>query len=388
MHKKHILFILEYFAPHIGWVETLFIKLIEWVLAEGHTVSIVTCRYDQTLAEKEHYAENCTIYRVWHNRFDFMWHGLRKANQLCHAQHIDLIHATTFMAAIPAGILRRMTGLPTVLHVHEIYGKLWYRFLGWIGFLSRCLEDIIFRWLKFDRYLCVSNYTKNNLRIAYGIKDKKLLTVYNAIDYDFRKPNMDDGELRKEHHLEDKKIVLFFGRPGVAKWLEDVIQAIPAVVEHNKSIHFVLIVPQDTKKKVWMIRSTIDESEYDHILDRYRDNITQLPGANREKLKQWIQTADLVVLPSHAEWFGFAIAEVCAMDKPLITTNVASIPEVVSGRIMFVEPGSPKQIAHMTEAFFHGNAAIHEISAKVFTWDDCIQKVLWIYTELLHHRWK
>gem|GEM_PF-6299999 len=62
-----------------------------------------------------------------------------------------------------------------------------------------------------------------------------------------------------------------------------------------------LIVPQDTKKKAGIIRSTIDASDYDHIMQAYSSNITSLPGAKGELLKQWIQTADLVVLPSHAE---------------------------------------------------------------------------------------
>lgn len=58
------------------------------------------------------------------------------------------------------------------------------------------------------------------------------------------------------------------------------------------------------------------------------------------------------MLPSHAEGFGFAIAEVCAMERPLITTNVAAIPEVVSGEIIFVEPGAPQQIADSILGYF------------------------------------
>lgn len=251
------------------------------------------------------------------------------------------------MGALPAGMLRKTTGIPTVLHVHEIYGKLWYRFMGrFMGRLCRVLEDIIFKRFTFDKYLCVSNYTKNNLRIEYGIADKKLLTVYNAIDYSFRNPKSPTThDLRKEYNLNDKKIVLFFGRPGVAKGLDDVMQSIPQTISADSNIHFVLIVPQDTKKKTGIVRSTIDENAYGHITHAYREHITHLPGAKGDLLKGWIQTADLVVLPSHAEGFGFAIAEVCAMNKPLITTNVASIPEVVSGEIMFVEPAAPQQIA-------------------------------------------
>lgn len=103
------------------------------------------------------------------------------------------------------------------------------------------------------------------------------MTVYNAIDYSYRKPETDSGELRKQYGLTEKKIVLFFGRPGVAKGLEDVIKSIPAVIDNNPQIHYVLIVPQDTKKKVGIVRSTIDESNYKHIITRYNDNVTQLP---------------------------------------------------------------------------------------------------------------
>lgn len=176
--------------------------------------------------------------------------------------------------------------------------------------------------------------------------------------------------------------MLFFGRPGVAKGLEDVIQSIPHVVEHHADIHYVLIVPQDTKKQAGLIRSTIDQDDYAHILHKYAENITHIPGAKGDLLKQWIQTVDLVVLPSHAEGFGFAIAEVCAMHKPLITTNVASIPEVVSGEILFVEPGRPKHIAHTIKDYFSGSANVQHIPAKTFLWNDTIQKVLSIYTEL------
>lgn len=114
----------------------------------------------------------------------------------------------------------------------------------------------------------------------------------------------------------------------------------------------------------------------------YNANITMIPGAKRDILKAWVQTADLVVLPSHAEGFGFAIAEVCAMDKPLITTNVSAIPEVVSGEVMFVEPGSPKQIASTITAYFNGTAEIHHIPQKIFTWDKCIASVLEVYNSL------
>ena len=74
------------------------------------------------------------------------------------------------------------------------------------------------------------------------------------------------------------------------------------------------------------------------------------------------------------------------MKKPLITTNVASIPEVVSGEVIFVEPGRPKQIAHAVTHYFAGTASIKTIPAKTFLRQDCIDAVLSVYHDLLHHR--
>ena len=37
-------------------------------------------------------------------------------------------------------------------------------------------------------------------------------------------------------------------------------------------------------------------------------------------------------------------SEVCQMQIPLITTRIASIPEVVSGNVVFIAPKSPKSI--------------------------------------------
>jgi glycosyltransferase involved in cell wall biosynthesis len=42
-----------------------------------------------------------------------------------------------------------------------------------------------------------------------------------------------------------------------------------------------------------------------------------------------VASCDVVVAPSFSEGFGSVHTETVAMQKPLITTNVASLPEVV-----------------------------------------------------------
>jgi glycosyltransferase involved in cell wall biosynthesis len=63
-----------------------------------------------------------------------------------------------------------------------------------------------------------------------------------------------------------------------------------------------------------------------------------------------VACADVVVAPSLAEGFGSVHSEVCAMGKPLITTQVAAIPEVVSGKVVFVPVASSQALVEGIKA--------------------------------------
>ncbi|MDR2190755.1 MAG: glycosyltransferase family 4 protein [Candidatus Peribacteria bacterium] len=195
-----ILFVLDLFKPHIGGIEVLFDNLIERLLQQGHSVKVLTSKYMPTLPAYEKISDTYEIYRVGHNRYDFMIFCLLQGIQL--AKWADIIHTTTYNAAIPASIIGKISKKNVILTVHEIFGQLRYRFMGRKGFFYKCFESLIFLF-PFDKFLCVSNYTKNNLRIYFGISDKKLITIYNGIDYTLWKreqfPEKEQKALRKEY---------------------------------------------------------------------------------------------------------------------------------------------------------------------------------------------
>ncbi|HNG96942.1 MAG TPA: glycosyltransferase, partial [Candidatus Absconditabacterales bacterium] len=91
--------------------------------------------------------------------------------------------------------------------------------------------------------------------------------------------------------------------------------------------------------------------------------------------------SDIVILPSRAEGFGFAVSEVCALGKPLVTTNVGSIPEVVYGKVNFVEPGNKEDITRKVVGAIKGKYQI--IAPKSFLWGECIESILDVYKKVL-----
>ncbi|MEI7557856.1 MAG: hypothetical protein WCJ45_03325 [bacterium] len=87
----------------------------------------MTSKFKPALSSYEKISDHLEIYRVGHNRYDFMFYCLRKGVQL--ARWADIIHTTTYNSAIPASIIGKITHKKVVLTVHEIFGKLRYRFM-------------------------------------------------------------------------------------------------------------------------------------------------------------------------------------------------------------------------------------------------------------------
>jgi len=372
-----ILFILDLYKPHIGWVEVLFDNVINWLIESGNQVIVLTSRFDSSLPEYEKISENLEIYRVWSSRYDFMFFSIFKWIRL--AKDCDLIHTTTYNAAIPAWFIGKISWKKVVLTVHEIFWKLWYHFMWAKWFFFKLFESFIFCF-NFDKYICVSNYTKNNLRIYSGIEDKKLITIYNWIDYKVWDKNSvkqeEIDEIRKKYSLENNYVWLFFGRPWISKWLRYYIKAIPEIVKNIPNFKAFLIVAQSKNNPATHELELIKKLNIEK-------NIVLINAVEYSEIKKYILSCDFVIIPSLAEWFGFAAAETCALWQNLIVTNIASLPEVVGGKVNFIEPSNSQDIIEAVLKF--KSWTFESISEKRFEWSENIKKTLEVYREVL---WK
>jgi len=372
-----ILFILDLYAPHVWWVEVLFSNLIWGLLDQGHTIKVLTSRFEPWLSVYEKLDNGVEVYRVGHNRYDFMLYCLRKGLDL--ARWADIIHTTTYNSAIPASIIGRLAHKKVVLTVHEIFGKLRYRFMWRKGFFFKLFESLVFKF-HFDKYLCVSHYTKNNLRIYFWLSDAKLATVYLGIDYShWNKESFASSDIlaiRQDHHIEKNYVWLFFGRPWISKGLIFFVRSLPLIIKKIPDFRAILIVSESPNNKADDVKAFISQ----HHLE---DHIIWIPWTAYKNLGKYILASDVVVVPSLVEGFGFCAAETCALWQQLVVTNVASLTEVVSGKINFVEPSNEQDIAQKVIDFYHKK--YESIAEKAFSRKDNVDKTLAVYNEIL---WK
>jgi len=371
-----ILFVLENYIPHIGGVEIVFKNLAEGLVKLGYNVKIITHRLKGT--NKFEIINGVEVYRVncLYSRYLFTFFSIPKIFYF--GKKTDIIHTTSFNGAPPSWLVSKILKKPCILTVHEVWINKWQK-LTEMNWLNAKIHDILERFiylLNFDKYVCVSNSTKRQI-LEIGTEKSKASVVYNGVDYDHWNPKRCNGVLiRKKLNLDKNFIYLFSGRPGTSKGLEYLIKAVPLIAKKIPNAKLLAIVSKDRAY----------EKRYNYILKlikklNIQNKIIIHDPVSYKELPSYIKAADCVVVPSLAEGFGFAAAEACAMNKPVVVSNTTSLPEVVSGKYVFVKTKSVEGIAKGVEMVYNNKTMKSKL--KIFKLEDNIKNYLKIYKKLV-----
>jgi len=321
-HQTHTLFVIDHFHPYIGWGEVLFWSLTKSLIGQWERVTVLTSRFESNLKDREN-IDGVEVIRVGGGRWSFLVQSLITGRTICRTNKIDYIHTSSCFGMRSTLFLSAYFHITSRITIHEVYGLLWIKLFGWRRWLWRLLgEKISLSLCHFDEYQCVSLYTLNSLRLMSLIPDAKLKLAKNKIDKTFRDRRhcslQDQEYLKKKYDIIWKKIWLFFGRLGYIKWLDRILKSLPEIIDKNPEFRLVIIAPQDS-------------SLYNLLPPRYRSFVVRLNLVTQEELRNWIWLSDVCILPSKAEWFGYAIAEAASMGASIVTTRIGAIPEVLEG---------------------------------------------------------
>ena len=220
---------------------------------------------------------------------------------------IELIHANSEAAGIVAVKTKNKYNLniPIIYTAH--------------GVLPAKVKDII---NQVDKIIAVSHFSKHSA-IKEGFSAEKIQVIYNGIDTDKFKPNQQDKKLlREKYHIpQDAFTMIIVSRiKNLRNKGHQHLLNILKNYDISKKWHLVVIGKgkglSDLKKKI---------KEY-HLQDR-----VHLLG-HKTDVENYIDIADVMVLPSYFETFGLVLAEGMAMQKPAIAFNVGGISEVISDK--------------------------------------------------------
>jgi len=379
--KLKIIFVLENYFPHVGGVEILFKNITEGLVVQGHNITVITHRFKNT--KKYEVVNGVKIHRVsvpsFASRYFFTFACIPLLLKL--SKNTDIIHTTTYNGAPPSSLVAKVRNIPSVITIHEVIGQNWTKLLemSWLsGKIHEIIEKLIVN-LPFSAYVGVSNSTVKNFQKAN--KNKKGITVYNGMDYEFwNSKNIKSNEvlkIKKELRIKENQFTyLFYGRPGPSKGFEYLLKSVKLIKKAIPNSKLVAILSKDKayEKRYNNILKYIEKNELqDHVLIHNPVNYNNLP--------KYLMASDCVVIPSLTEGFGFTTTESCALGRPVVASNTTSIPEVISGKYILVNPANSKSIANGIIDIY--TKKYNKTKIKKFLWKDCIKGYEKIYYSII-----
>ena len=366
-----ILFVLDNYHPFKGGAETLFRNLAEGLVRKGHYVTVLTRRIKGTKSHEELNGVRINRIRTI-SRYLFPLLAIPKAVSL--AKNADVVHTTTFSSAFPAHVAAKLRKKPAVITVHEVWLGKWQEYTDMnaiIAAMHNFLERMIYK-LKFDKYICVSNSTKKQLiNACRQISPENAEVIYNGLDYTHFNPKKHNGKaVREKLKLGKSYTALTYGRAAPSKGMEYAAKA--AQLIRMPDFKYVFIIAKDYSNKY---------REFMQITGKDKSGRTILAEpVPYDQLPDYLAAADCVVVPSISEGFGYTAAEAAAMGKTIVASNTTSLPEVVSGKYVLVEPKSAKAIAEGIEKAH--NKKYGRTKLKRFTIEENVKRHMTIYNEL------
>ncbi|MDT0688591.1 glycosyltransferase family 4 protein [Salegentibacter sp. F188] len=176
-----------------------------------------------------------------------------------------------------------------------------------------------------DQLLSVSEFTAKQTSEIF-ILNKNIGIIPNSVDTNYFSPYQKTIE---------PDTLLYFGSLIRKKGILELAEIFNKVVEQKPGVKL-LLLGKDVKD-IFEERSTLELFQQ-KLSPEAKGRVQHIPGVSYEKIREYIASAAVVVLPSFAEALPMTWLEAMAMEKALVTSNIGWAKEVmIEGETGFTE---------------------------------------------------
>jgi len=232
--------------------------------------------------------------------------------------------------------------VPVVSIVHDLQYRYYPQFFSEE---DRCRRESNFRETSrlANKLICVSEYVRKTVLENSDLEPDRAITILHQLFYRLKKqPVRDVDSILQRLGLGGNEFLLYPANFWAHKNHRMLLTAFAIYrARHPESnLRLVCTGALENEKKV------LQEAVY----RMGQKNWVILPGFLTEKEFTAIFTSCLaLVFPSLYEGFGMPVLEAMALEKPVICSNVASLPEVAGDAAFYVDPRKPREIAKAIE---------------------------------------
>lgn len=249
---------------------------------------------------------------------------------------------------------------------------------------SRLIKQIFTQWgvKRADSIICVSHNTRNDLLEKYPFLGKNRVKVIHLAG----EPSVSDNKTKdstntlKEYGIYGK-FILAVGTLEPRKNIGVLVDAYRKLIKSQDIPHKLVICG----KKGW---------KYDGIMAKInqpdlKDRVIITGYVPHDLLPVLYKHADLFVYPSLYEGFGLPPLEALAQGVPVITSDAASLPEVVGDAALIFQPHDVDRLAELIIKVLKDEKLRDSLREKgpqraaQFSWKTTADKTIQVYRQLL-----
>ncbi len=337
-------------------------------------------QYTLFLSEPRAHFAHCTIARSrlpTHKPIvRIFWEQALQPLALRRAQ-IDLLHALAFAGP-------RFISIPWLATIYDVsFMRYPESFPRWNRmYLTWAVRDAVQR---ADGLIAISESTKRDLIEWFGAAPERIRVIYCGKDAAFV-PTTDRAALdawRQARGVPDK-MILFVGTIEPRKNIARLIRAFARAKRAARLPHVLVLIGA----RGWQYAEVDATLAQENLTNAVRF-IGYVPQA---ELPRWYQAADLFVYPSLYEGFGMPPLDAMASGVPVVTSNVASLPEVVGDAALQVSPTDDAALADaivraLTDEALRAQMIARGLTqAAQFSWERAGHETVALYRALLESR--
>jgi glycosyltransferase involved in cell wall biosynthesis len=156
---------------------------------------------------------------------------------------------------------------------------------------------------------------------ALGVPETKIEIVPNGVDLREYSHLPARGSFKKKFKIdEDDKVVLYVGRINKIKGIEILVKAFSKIIKDLANVKLAIVGPEDGY--LGEIKALVKELKIE-------DKVLILDALyGKEKLEAYVDS-EFCVVPSRYETFPMTILEAYACGKPVISSNVGGLRDLV-----------------------------------------------------------
>ena len=359
-----IAFLCQYFVPEIGAPSARVSELCHEWARNGHDVTVVTAlpnhptgivapEYRGTIFRRET-LDGLTVFRNWLyatpnqgffrrtlSHISFMLSTMVLTTGRLRGYDVIVVSSPAFFAVIAAWFMSRIWRVPYVFEVRDLWPGIFIE-LGVLRnrAIIRLLESVEMFLYRQAAKVVVVTHSFRDILIRRGLAEDHVETITNGVDCEAFHPGPRENDIRRDHGLHRKFVVLYIGAHGISQALSVVLDS-ARDLEEDPDVVFVF-VGEGAEKRMLMEKAAALNL----------GNVRFVAGQPRQLMEAWYAAADVALVPLRniplfETFIPSKMFEIMACGRPIIG-SVRGEPRTIlerSGSAIVVDPEDSAGIA-------------------------------------------